>query len=146
MLLLSILLLAACASGPKKRVFPPEARLQELQIDDAQWRVRLRLHNYSNVPMTFDRVEASIQVDGHDAGSLSLQPRITVAANSVELLDAVLAPSPAAARAAEDALARGIGIGYRVSGTIAGSEPRGSWRYEFASRLDGVPGLERVLR
>jgi hypothetical protein len=147
LLLLTLVLLAGCSAGPKKRVFPPEARLQQLELaEDGSWQLQLRLHNYSNVSMTFERVEAELQLGGQVAGTLRLTPAITVAASSVELLDVTLTPAPAAAGALQQALDGGSGVGYRLSGSITTSDPRGNYRFEFASRLDRVPGLDRVLR
>jgi hypothetical protein len=147
LLLMMAVLLAGCASGPKKRIFPPEARLQQLQLDeDGRWQLQLRLHNYSNVPMTFTSIEAALQIGDVDAGRMSLSPRLTIAANSVELLNAPLSLPPAASQALDQAVATGSGIGYRLSGSIVSSDPRGSHRFEFSSRLHPVPGLGGVLR
>lgn len=140
-------LLAGCSSEPKKRVFPPEARLQQLELtDDGSWQLTLRVHNYSNVLVRFERIEAELFVDDVRAGQLALQPAIGVAANSVELLDARLTPSADAAAALRAALDSGQGSRYRLKGRIIASDPGGKYDIDFASRLDPVPGLEGVLR
>ena len=44
-LLLLVALLAACAGGPPKRIFPPQASLQELRVQpDGQWAASIRIH------------------------------------------------------------------------------------------------------
>lgn len=140
--LLALALLAACSSGPKRRVFAPEARINELAQADGGWRLQLRIHNYSNVPMTVERVQLALEIDAAPAGEIVLDPRLTVAANSVELVDAMLPPAPAAAAA----FARGGGLAYRLHGVIVTREPNGRHASDFSSRLDRVPGLDGVLR
>lgn len=142
-----LLMLSGCGGGgPKKRVFPPQARLQELRIaDDGHWQLALRIHNYSNVPMQFGRVEARLSIDGVPAGSIVLDAPLDVAANSVEVVQHLLAPSPQAAAAVRRGL-DGHGVAYRLDGRIVSMEPRGDYPFEFASRLDPVPGLDGVLR
>ncbi len=141
------LVLAACGGGgPKKRVFPPQAQIQQLQLEPDGWRLQLRVHNYSTVPMRFSRIEATLMLDSADAGTLTIDTEIAVVASSVELVETTLAPPPAVRDSVERALAEGRGIGYRLEGRIVSAEPRGTYPFEFASRLDRVPGLERVLR
>jgi hypothetical protein len=108
--------------------------------------VQVRLHNYSNVPMRFDRVDLQVRIDGHPAGTLELAPAISIAANSVEVLSATLQPSAAARQTVESALSIGVGIAYQLTGNVVTSDPRGNWKQDFSSRLDRVPGLEGVLR
>jgi hypothetical protein len=144
---LLVLLLAACSDAPKKRVFPPEARLQQVQrLDDGQLRLQLRLHNYSNVPMRLDRLELSLEFGGSAAGRLSLAPAVQVTANSIEIVEATLRPEPEALQRIDEALASGTSLRYRLGGSIVSGEPRASYPIEFASALDRVPGLDRVLR
>jgi len=150
-LLLSLIaccvLLSGCAGGPKTYVFPPQARIQQLEPgSDGQWRIALRLHNFSTVAMRFSRVEGQLVVDGIDAGRIVLDTPISVSASSVEVVQVTLAASAQATAALEQALAGSRGIDYRLAGRIVSAEPRGDYPYEFASRLDRVPGLDRVLR
>lgn len=143
----TLALLAGCGSEPKKRVFPPDARIQQLEVaSDGNWRLTLRVHNYSNVPMRFARIDAELAIDDRPAGTLALQPQVDVAANSVELLELAFSPSADAAAALRSALDGGLGTRYRLHGTITASEPRGEHEFDFASRLDPAPGLAGVLR
>ena len=57
--LCATLSLAACGSGPAKRVSAPTASVQELAVQaDGSWRLLVRVQNFSNVSMTFDLLEA----------------------------------------------------------------------------------------
>jgi hypothetical protein len=146
-LLVACVAVAGCASGPKKRVFPPEVRLQELQrLDDGTVQVQLRLHNYSNVPMRFERLAAELMIGGVSAGRLDLTPSLQVSANSVEIVATELIPPQSVLGAIDDALASGSALGYQVRGKLATLEPRGNYSIDFSSRMDRVPGLDRVLR
>ena len=63
-------LLAACSSGPPRRVYPPQATVQELRVQpDGQIAATLRVQNFSTVPMTFNRVQAAIPVAARDDGA-----------------------------------------------------------------------------
>ena len=142
------LALAACSTGKPKRVFPPTASVQQLVAqDDGRWLLSLRVQNFSNVGMRVDSVDANLEVEGADAGRLALRPGIVVPAGSVEVVEASLAPSAAAAAALARVLElRGV-LDYRLAGTIASSEPdRRRDDFDFESSLARVPGLADTLR
>ena len=55
--------LAACKSGPVRRVSEPAARIQQLTVKaDGSWSVDLRLENFSSIPMQFDRVDLQLKL------------------------------------------------------------------------------------
>lgn len=148
-LLFCCLVLAACGGGgPRKRVFPPSASVQELTVEaDGRWTVALRLQNFSNVTQRFGQVTGTLRVGGHDAGPITLVPDLAVGPESVEIFDLQLAPSPAAAQAVADAIATRRSVRYALDGTITSVEPsRRSDRFEHDSQLTPVPGLAGVLR
>ena len=145
--LIACLLLAGCAGGPKTYVFPPQARIQQLEPgSDGHWRIALRLHNFSTVAMRLSRVEAALEIEGIAAGQILLDTPISVSASSVEVVAITLDANPEATAVLEQALAGSGGIGYRLEGRIFSEEPRRDFAFEFASRLDRAPGLDRVLR
>lgn len=146
-ILLVSLLLAACAGGPPKRVYPPQASVQELRVlEDGSWRLSLRIRNFSTVPMRFSRLQASFTVGGHDATRFDLDPGVTVGPGSAELVEQVFTPGAGARDAVAQALARRSSVAYVLSGRLASSDPGTDDAFDYPSRLDPVPGLDGVLR
>jgi hypothetical protein len=145
---LAALLLSACSSGPVKRVFPPNASVQELRLQaDGSWELQLRLQNFSTVAMRFERLELDIELGGHAAGRIEAAVADTVPPSSAESVVLQLAPSAEAAEALRSALETRRGVGYRISGTLASSEPKNRIDdFEFSSALTPMPGLDGVLR
>ncbi|MDQ3495601.1 MAG: LEA type 2 family protein [Pseudomonadota bacterium] len=148
---LSCVLLAACASGPPRRVSEPAASIQQLTVRaDGGWSVDLRLQNYSSLPMRFERLALAMTVNGESAGALQAQPALTIGPESADVLTIAVAPSSTTRILMADALAGGRGVEYRLQGTLdAAPEDRGnarSYKIERSSRLSPVPGLPGVLR
>jgi hypothetical protein len=151
MLLLAVLvgLLGACAGGgPKKRIFPPNASVQELRVlADGRWELQLRVQNFSTVAMRFDRIDAELEIDGVSAAPIAHAIADTIPANSAEIIRIELQASDGAVQAVRSALETRRGLGYRLSGTLTTSEPGNRQdRFEFDSALTPMPGLEGVLR
>lgn len=150
LLLLVVLIgvLGACASGPKKRIFPPNASVQELRVlADGRWELDLRVQNFSTVAMRFERVRAEFSVTGHAAATLDHLIADSVPPNSAEVVRIELQPSAAAAHAVRNALESRRGVGYRLVGTLSTSEPGNRQdSFEFDSALTPMPGLDGVLR
>lgn len=142
------LLLAACAgSGPPKRVFPPQASLQELRVQpDGQWAANIRIQNFSTVPMRFSSLDATLLIDGREAARIVLDPGLSVGPGSNELVTHVFTPSDAARATVDAALANRRNVRYVLSGRIGTSEPRTDHPFDYQSGLDPVPGLAGVLR
>lgn len=143
-----LLLLAACGDGIRERVFPPTVSLQELALQpDGRWALKLRLQNFSNVPMRFDRVEATLKIASAPAGAIALSPGLNVGPESAEIVEYLLLPASAAANQIQAANLRHGNVAYALSGTIVSSEPDSRRDdFEFKSQLSAVPGLPGVLR
>lgn len=141
-----ILLLAACASGPPERIFPPQASIQELRVNGADWQLDLRIRNFSTVLQTYEHLDGELLVDGQPAASFSLQPALNVGPGSAEILGHRVQASAAAQAAVSTAMAQRRSLRYRISGRIRSADPRREHDYEFESALDPVPGLTGVLR
>lgn len=144
-------LLAACASGPPRRVSEPAASVQQLTVRaDGGWSVDLRLQNYSSLPMRFAQVNLQLAVSGEAAGALVAQPGVNVGPESADVVTVSLSPSSAARIRMADALAAGRGIDYTLDGTLdAAPEDRSrarSYPIKRSSQLSPVPGLPGVLR
>ena len=144
---LMLALVAACASGPPKRVYPPQASLQELRVQaDGQWVAQVRIQNFSTVPMRFSRLEATLSVNGQEASRISLDPGLSVGPGSNELVQHVFTPAAGPKAAVDQALASRRAVRYQLSGRIASSEPATDHPFEYQSALDPVPGLTGILR
>lgn len=145
--LLLLAVLAGCASGPPKRIFPPQATVQEVRVqDDGRWAVQVRIQNFSTVPMRFSRLEATLAVNGVEATRIAIDPGLTVGPGSNELVQHVFTPAAGPKAAVDQALASRRAVRYQLTGRIASSEPSTDHPFEYQSALDPVPGLTGILR
>ena len=145
--LLLLALVAGCASGPPKRVYPPQASLQEVRVQaDGQWVAQVRIQNFSTVPMRFSRLEATLTVNGQEATRISIDPGLSVGPGSNELVQHVFTPAAGPKAAVDQALASRRAVRYQLTGRIASSEPSTDHPFEYQSALDPVPGLAGILR
>ncbi len=146
-----LLALAACSSGPVRRVSEPAARLQQLTVNaDGSWTAQVRLENYSSIPMRFDSFDLALQADGQEAGALRASPALNIGPESADVVEARVLPAAAAKLAAADALAAGRSMPYALAGTVVATpdestRPR-TFDVERKSALSPAPGLPGVLR
>lgn len=150
-IVVSCMVLMACASGPPRRVSEPAASIQQLTVRaDGDWSVDLRLQNYSSLPMRFQSVSLALSVAGEPAGELRVDPAIAIGPESADVVTVQLSPPSPARVVLADALAAGRGVAYALEGRIdAGPEDRTGtrgYRVKRESRLSPVPGLPGVLR
>ena len=139
--------LAACAGGPPKRVFPPQATLQEVRVQaDGQYAASVRVQNFSTVPMTFNRLQLTVTLSGHEATRIDMDPALTVGPGSNELVKHVFAPPPAVRTAVDAAFSGNRQVRYELAGRIASRDPGSDDELTYKSALDPVPGLPGVLR
>ncbi len=148
---LLVAFLAACSSGPVRRISEPAASIQQLTVDEnGNWSIELRLQNYSSIPMRFERAEFDLKAGDESAGKLVAQPGITIGGESADVITVAFVPSSGARIVLADAFASGRGARYAMEGTItAAPEDRNKARdYKFKrdSQLSPVPGLPGVLR
>lgn len=147
---MALLMLAACASGPVRRVSEPAASIQQLSVgNDGRWTVELRINNYSSVPMRFDSIALALTVGDEDAVQLQAQPGLSIGPESTDVVSLTLAPSPAARIAMAVALTSNRSISYNLRGELRATPDAGSQRtyqIERNSALSPVPGLAGVLR
>lgn len=138
---------AGCASGPPKRIYPPQATVQEVRVQaDGQWIVQVRIQNFSTVPMRFSRLEATLTVSGQEATRIDLDPGLTVGPGSNELVQHMFTPTAGPRAAVDEALANRRAVRYQLSGRITSSEPSTNHPFDYQSALDPVPGLTGILR
>jgi hypothetical protein len=148
-LLCALALLTACGGGgPKKRVFPPSASVQQLTVlADGRWSVQVRLQNFSNVTQRFSDVSGILRIGGNEAARLQFAPDLAVGPESVEIFTLELAPSSASAQAVNTALDARRSVRYEIEGVIVSIEPgKRTDDFRFASQLTAIPGLTGVLR
>lgn len=144
------LLLAACSSGPVKRVSPPAASIQQITVQaDGQWEVLLRLQNFSSMAMTFSA--ASLRLDSGTTTALTIDqiPSHTVGPESAEVVPLTLQPTAEGRQLAAGTLADGRSLPYHLSGTLQAApderRPR-PYPIDLRSTLHPAPGLPGVLR
>lgn len=142
--------LAACSSGPVRRVSEPAASIQQLTVHaNGSWSVDLRLQNYSSIPMRFDQVRLAVEVDGHPAGTMEASPAMSVGPESADVVTVPFTPSAEARMVLADALAARRSLPYELKGTANATPEEGKPRdFELDGRntLNPVPGLDGVLR
>lgn len=147
---MSCVLLAACASGPVRRVSEPAASIQQLTVRaDGNWSVELRLQNYSTIPMRFGAVSLTMTIEDQAAGTLQGDAGISIGPESADAVTLTHTPTSTARILIADSLGRDRAIDYSLEGTLqAAPEDRGSREYEIErnSALSPVPGLAGVMR
>lgn len=148
--LVCVAMLAACASGPVRRVSEPSAKIQQLTVKaDGSWAADLRIENFSSINMRFDAVQLTLKVAGEDAGALAVQPTVTIGPESADVVSVVITPAVAAKLAVADALAGNKSLAYTLAGnmTVTPDEQRQrEFKIERSSVLSPAPGLPGVLR
>lgn len=138
--------LAACASGPVKRIFPPEARVQEIRLQEDSANLLLRVQSFSTVPSEVTSYALTLEFAGVVATRLEGKASTIVLPQAAETLGVETRLDAAALDSARKALADGTALRYRLHGTIT-VEPNGrAYPIDYSSALSRAPGLEGVLR
>ncbi|HSX62914.1 MAG TPA: hypothetical protein VLF18_22240 [Tahibacter sp.] len=147
LVLVSLVLLAACGGGkPVRRINPPALSVQQLSVQaDGRWLIELRVQNFSTVAMRFDTLEAGLEIEGSNAGAIFLRPMLEIPGQSADVVEATLAPSHEAAAKLTEA-ARSGSIGYQLRGGIETGEPSKKFPLSQSSRLSPVPGRPNTYR
>ena len=131
-------LLAGCLNGPVKRITPSAVSIQQLVAQaDGQWRVTLRIQNYSTVAMHYSALRGTLHVAGADVGDIDLNPDLDIPPNSADVVDTTVHAT--AKLPAGD-------FDYKISGTIDTSEPKEHFKFDRSSRLSPAPGLPGTWR
>jgi len=140
--------IAGCSSdGVRKQINPPRASIQQLTVQpDGRWALSVRLQNFSNVPTSFESINATLLVGNQEAGSLILNPAITVGPLSADVVSTTITPSLGAKLVVASALASSQSTRYSVTGKIVTGEPKGNYDFTFDSTLNPAPGLPGVMR
>lgn len=87
-----VLVLAACASAPPKRINPPTVSIQRLTMHEGdRYQVELRLQSHSDVTMHFATIDLHLRIAGIDAGQLRAEPDVDVTPHNAEIVTLRLA-------------------------------------------------------
>lgn len=143
-------LLAACSSGPVKRVSQPAASIQQLTVgSDGTWSIDLRLQNFSSMPMRFDKATLALEVGGQAAGELQATPAISIGPESADVVTVSFAPNVGAKLVLADSLASRRSVAYSLKGSVDavpdGAKSR-NFEVDAQNTLTPTPGLDGVLR
>ena len=146
-ILLCLMLVITACGGPIKRVFPPQVSLQEIVLQsDGQVSVKFRIQNYSTVPTSYSQITGSLKFGDIDAATLDFNPAISVGPGSNEIVQQNFRLNTSAQNAINSAIKNRSRMGYKLTGEITSSEPRGRYDIKYESALNAVPGLSGTLR
>ncbi len=145
---LLLVLLAGCSGGPKPRMFPPAASVQELRLlDDGRWALVLLIRNNARLGIRVSDADGALFIGELEAARFASRLDLGIAASGAERVEVLLAPSAVAAGALDEALSAGRGVAYRIEGVLRLTEPgKRSDPFRFESRLHPTPGLIGTLR
>ena len=130
-------LIAGCG-GQVKRITPSVVSIQQLVVQpDGQWRLTLRIQNYSTIAMQYAALHGTLHIAGADVGTIDVRTDFDIPANSADVVDTTVHAS--AALPAGD-------IDYKIEGTIATTEPKEEFKFNRSSRLSPTPGLPNTWR
>lgn len=132
-------LVAACSTGPVMKVHPSSASIQQLAVQpNGDWKITLRIQNFSTMSMHYSALDAKFVVAGVDAGEIRLAPDLDIVANNGDVIETILKTSAK--------LPAGGDFAYQLKGTIDTSEPKAHFRLDYSSRLSPVPGVPNTYR
>lgn len=133
-------LLAACGSGPVKRVSPPTASVQELSLrPDGSWHLKIRVQNFSNVSMTFSAIDAELKIADRAVTPIKTPLKLDIPGETADVFETDITALSGARPDAGD-------FAYTLSGKIFSSDPKGDFTFERKSRLSPAPGLVDTWR
>jgi len=141
--------LPACGGGDrvKKQINPPRASIQQLTVmPNGQWKLVIRIQNFSNQPAEFSSVSGDVTFGGQHAGSVSAAPNMSIGPESADTVEATMTPSLEAKMAVASTLSASQSIRYEFKGQIATSQRSAPYDFKYESSLNPAPGLPGVLR
>jgi hypothetical protein len=142
------LLLAGCGGNPdRKQINPPRASIQQLTVlPNGQWKLVMRLQNFSNRSTKFGTVSALLTFAGQDAGTVSATPAMDIGPSAADTVETTLTPALGAKLAVASALSASQSIRYRLKGQIQTTQRGDAYDFEYESSLNPAPGLPGVMR
>ena len=145
---MALLTLPGCGggSGVPKRIFPPEARIQELRLSDDGAVVSLRVQSFSTVPSEVQALTLRVAVAGRPLAELDARPAKTLLPGSSEIIEVAVPLSGADRSMILTLIAERRALRYRLDGTLTVEPPGRPYDIEYSSALSPVPGLDGVMR
>jgi hypothetical protein len=140
--------LSGCGGGGiKKQINPPRASIQQLTVlPNGQWKLVVRIQNFSNVPATFTRLDAKLTIGGQAAGSVSVAPNMSIGGESVDTVETTITPSLEAKMEVASVLSASQSVRYAFEGQITNSQRGAPYDFKYESSLNPAAGLPGVLR
>lgn len=132
-------LVTACSTGPVMKVHPSSASIQQLAVQpDGDWKITLRIQNFSTMSMHYRALDAKLRIAGSDVGEIRFAPDMDIVANNGDVIETILKTSAKLPASGDFA--------YQLKGTIDTSEPKANFRLDYSSRLSPVPGVPNTYR
>ena len=140
-------LLAACASTPAVRHYPPQASLQQLQrLPDGSWQAQVRLQNFSTGPVAFRDLALKVRILDGEWSQLTTAELPKIGANAAEVVDVPAAFTAATRAELDNRLGKSQPVRYRLEGSVRSVDPGRRYELQYDGRLNPAPGLDGVYR
>ncbi len=140
-------LLAGCGSIAQHPINPPNASIQQLDVQsDGSWKLQIRLENFSDMTVRYGALKASLIIEGHVAGDISLNPNLDIPGENADIVPATIIPDSAARQAFNDDARKPGGASYILRGTINIPKAGKDFKFSYQSSLSPVPGVTNEYR
>lgn len=146
-LLLILLAAALAACGQVKHpINPPNASIQQLDVlPDGNWKLQVRIENFSDQTVHYGKFRADLRVSGDAAGSIDVDTNLDIPGLNADIVEVTLTPNAAAAKAFQTDASRRDGVAYELKGTIDIPSAK-DFPFEHKSRLSPIPGVANSYR
>jgi LEA14-like dessication related protein len=114
----------------------PQVLVQEIKLENDQAVARVLLHNFSNVEITFSRLQFQLKFEGITVAEGSQTLELLVPQDSPENLSLNLRLSPAGISRLKGKTA----FAYSIGGKIESSKPSRTFDYTYEGELSPTPG------
>ena len=141
---IAALFLAACSGESVRPIAPPTASIQKLAVGaDGTLALELRVQSFGKKTAHFATLDATLKLDGADAGAIHAPIGFEIPGRSSEVVKASVAAVNTPARAK---LADAHELRYAIKGEIVTDKPSARYPFEYESTLSPVPGVPNEYR
>jgi hypothetical protein len=142
----AVSLLSACGA-PRHPINPPNASIQQLDVlPNGDWKLQIRLENFSDKTVHYAAFKAALRVGGEAAANITLNPDMDIPGENADVVETTLAPSADARKAFLADIGQPGGAAYELKGTINIPSAGKDYKFEHKSRLSPVPGIPNEYR